>query len=59
MRIFVRLSFEELGLETMVGPVVVQRTDTVGVAESKIHVGARGLRLIVQNACGAFSRVCC
>jgi hypothetical protein len=38
MRIFVRLSLEAEGIETMIGPVVVRREDTIGAAEAKIGV---------------------
>lgn len=37
MRIFVRLSLEAEGIETMIGPVVVRRDDTIGAAEAAIQ----------------------
>lgn len=37
MRIFVRLTLEAEGIETMIGPVVVRRDDTIGAAETAIQ----------------------
>ena len=38
MRIFVRLTLEAEDIETMIGPVVVRRDDTIGAAEHAIQV---------------------